>query len=165
MTALTRTPQNTNFLQPTKFILTFSKIGDTQYFCQKVNLPGITLGEVVRNTPLLDIYSPDTKLEFTPLDISFTIDEELQSWKNLYDWFFEIANPESFQNRSYGKDAWSDATLTVLSALNNPLIRIQFYNCFPLSISDIDFDTTTSADTILTCNASFRYQSYKYLPA
>jgi hypothetical protein len=119
----------------------------------------------MRTTPLLDIYSPDTKLQFNPLDITFTIDEELQSWKNLYDWFFDIANPESFQNRKAGKDTWSDATLTVYSALNNPLIRIQYYNCYPTSLSDIDFDTASSADTILTGHASFRYQSYKYLTA
>ncbi len=96
MSVLTRTPQNTNFLQPTKFLLTFSRIQDTQYFCQQINLPGISLGDVIRQTPFLDLYSPDTKLNFTPLTISFTLDEELASWKNLYDWMISIANPESF---------------------------------------------------------------------
>ena len=60
MTVLTRTPENTNPLQPTKFLLTFKKIKDTQYFCQSVNIPGVSLGEVVRATPFLDMYSPGT---------------------------------------------------------------------------------------------------------
>ena len=85
MSALNRNPENTNLLQPTKFLLTFSRITTTQYFCQSVNVPSISLGEVQRDTPFLDLYSPGTKLSYDPLDISFIIDEDLQSWKNLYD--------------------------------------------------------------------------------
>ncbi len=96
MSALNRNPENTNLLQPTKFLLTFSRIETTQYFCQSVNIPTITLGEVDRVTPFLDMYSPGTKLKYDPLDISFIIDEELQSWKNLYDWFISIADPDGF---------------------------------------------------------------------
>ena len=168
MTVLNRNPQNTNPLQPTKFLLTFTRIQTVQYFCQEVNLPGVSLGEVIRATPFLDMYSPGTKLAYDPLDITFTIDEELASWKNLYDWFISIADPDGFEKRGYTRELqriehFSDATLTVLSALNNPVLRIEFSNVFPLTISDINFDTKLSADTIITCKATFRYQSYKYL--
>jgi hypothetical protein len=168
MTVLNRNPQNTNLLQPTKFLLTFGRIPDTQYFCQEVNLPGVTLGEVNRATPFLDMFSPGTKLTYDPLEITFTIDEELLSWKNLYDWFISIADPDGFEKRTYVKELqrtehFSDATLTILSALNNPVLRIQFSNVFPLTLNDINFDSKLSADTIITAKATFRYQSYMYL--
>lgn len=168
MTVLNRNPQNTNLLQPTKFLLTFTRIQAVQYFCQEVNLPGVSLGEVSRATPFLDMYSPGTKLTYDPLDITFTIDEELASWKNLYDWFITMADPDGFEGRDGSTELqknkhFSDATLTILSALNNPLLRINFTNVFPLSVSDINFDTKLSADTIITARATFRYQSYKYL--
>lgn len=170
MTAITRSPENTNLLQPTKFLLTFSRIATTQYFCQTVNLPGVSLGEIVRVTPFLDMYSPGTKLTYEPLEMEFMVDEELLSWKNLYDWFTSMADPDGFEKRDVSRELqsikyFSDATLTVLSALNNPILRIQYTNVFPLSISDIGFDTTRSADTIITAKATFRYQSYKYLTA
>ena len=170
MTAITRSPENTNLLQPTKFLLTFSRIATTQYFCQTVNLPGVSLGEVVRVTPFLDMYSPGTKLTYEPLEVEFMVDEELLSWKNLYDWFTSMADPDGFEKRDGSRELqtikhFSDATLTVLSALNNPILRIQYTNVFPLTISDIQFDTTKSADTIITARATFRYQSYKYLTA
>ena len=170
MTVITRSPENTNLLQPTKFLLTFSRIATTQYFCQTVNLPGVSLGEVVRVTPFLDMYSPGTKLTYEPLEMEFMVDEELLSWKNLYDWFISMADPDGFEKRDVSRELqsikyFSDATLTVLSALNNPILRIQYTNVFPLSISDIGFDTTRSADTIITAKATFRYQSYKYLTA
>ena len=168
MTAITRSPENTNLLQPTKFLLTLDRIGATQYFCQSVNLPGVSLGEVNRATPFLDMYSPGTKLTYSPLDVEFLVDEELQSWKNIYDWFTSIADPDGFEKRNGSKELqnnkhFSDATLTILSGLNNPILRIQYTNLFPLSINDIQFDTTQSADTIITASATFRYQSYKYL--
>jgi hypothetical protein len=170
MTVITRSPENTNLLQPTKFLLTFSRIATTQYFCQTVNLPGVSLGEVVRVTPFLDMYSPGTKLTYEPLEMEFMVDEELLSWKNLYDWFTSMADPDGFEKRDVSRELqtikyFSDATLTVLSALNNPILRIQYTNVFPLTISDIQFDTTRSADTIITAKATFRYQSYKYLTA
>jgi len=170
MTVLNRNPQNTSPLQPTKFLLNFSRIATVQYFCQTVNLPGVTLGEVVRVTPFLDMYSPGTKLAYNTLDVSFVVDSELAGWKNLYNWFTSIADPDGFEKRDGSIELqtnkhFSDATLTILSSLNNPLMRIEFTNLFPVSMSDIRFDTTASADTIITVDATFRYQSYKYLTA
>lgn len=168
MTVFNRNPENTNNLQATKFILTFHRTGAVPYFCQTVNLPGVSLGEVTRTTPFLDQYSPGTKLTYNPLNVSFIINEDLQSWKSMYDWFTSIADPDGFESRDHGREMGtnkhlSDATLTVLNALNNPVLRINFINCFPLSISDLDFDTSQSADNIITATASFRYESYKYL--
>ena len=93
MSLLNRNPENTNLLQPTKFLLTFARLPATQYFCQEVNLPGVTLGTVDRATPFLDMYSPGTKLKYDDLDITFVVDEELQSWKDMYNWFTSIADP------------------------------------------------------------------------
>jgi hypothetical protein len=168
MSAILRVPQNTNPLQASKFLLTFTRIGAIPFFCQSINLPGVSLGEVVRPSPFLDMYSPGTKLQYELLNISFIIDEELQGWKNLYDWFVSIADPDGFEKRRVNQEIqskknYSDATLSILSALNNPVMRIEFTNIFPTSMSDISFDTTTSAETILTVTATFRFQSYKYL--
>ena len=168
MTAFNRTPQSTSPLQPTKFLLSFARIPNTQFFCQEVNIPGVSLGEVDRVTPFLDMFSPGTKLKYDDLDISFMVDEELQSWKDMYNWFTSIADPDGFEGRDHNRelqknDHFSDCTLTVLSALNNPILRIAFTNCFPVTMNGIQFDTKQDANHIITCTASFRYQSYKYL--
>ena len=168
MTALNRNPQNTNLLQPTKYLLNFKRIETVQYFCQSVNVPSIKLGELSRATPFLDLYSPGTKLDYSLLDIEFIVDEELQTWKNLYNWFTSIADPNGFEKRTYKEELqrsehFSDATLTILSNLNNPVLRINFNNLFPVSMGDINFDTRLSADNLITVAATFRYESYSYL--
>ena len=166
MSVSNRNPQNTNFLQPTKFLLTFDRVGALQYFCQMVNLPGISLDDANRSTPFVNLYSPGTKLTYNPLNITFIVDEDLITWQKLQQWMNEIANPEGFEGRNKNsKDNISDASLTILTNLNNSNLRIQYYNVFPTSISDIDFDTKQSADDIITASATFRYDYYEILTA
>lgn len=170
MAAILRTPQNTNLLQPTKYLLTFSRIPNTQYFCQSVNIPGVSVGQTPINTPLHDYYVPGNKMEFSNLNVNFLIDESLESWKNVYDWMRSFAGPESIEKRNAlralqadksGKESnYCDATLTILSNLNNPILRVHFYYVFPLSLSDIMFDTRQSADDIMSADATFVYEYF-----
>ena len=175
MNALTRTPENTNLLQPTKFILTFDRIGSTQFFCQSVNLPGINLGQAPINTPMLDYFSPGNKITYNPLNVHFLVDEKLDTWQQIHSWFRSIASPESFQERKrltdiqnqYSKNKlkqYSDATLTVLSSLNNPILRIRFINMFPITLSDITFDSSQSADDIITADCVFIFDYFNFEP-
>jgi len=174
MTALSRLPQNTNYLQPSKFLLTFDRLGDVQYFCQTVNIPGVNLGQAPFNTPMLDVFVPDRKMIYNPLSIHFTIDESLNGWQQLHAWFRSIASPTSFDERnrltslqnasktSSSLNSYSDATLTILSALNNPILRVKFYNVFPITLSDILFDTTQSADDIITADCVFTFDYFDF---
>jgi len=174
MTAFSKTPQNINYLQASKFILSFDRIPTVQYFCQEINLPGVSMGKAIINTPMQDIYSPGNKLSYNDLNISFTIDEELQSWSELHSWLLSMASHDSDErvrlssqqsNRRYGQQSFSNATLNILSALNNPIIKVRFYNAFPTSLSDLEFDTKSSADTILTASSSFNYDYFEFKSA
>lgn len=175
MSALTRTPANTNLLQPSKFILAFNRLPTVQYFCQEANLPGVTVGSVEYNTPLLDIHVVGNKLSYSEFTIKFMVDEKIASWNELYKWMLAIASPKSLADRAKYKELlnqytnepslYSDATLTVMSALNNPLVRINFVRMFPISVSDINFDVQQSSDTVITASATFRYEYFEIIPA
>lgn len=178
MSAITRTPENTNLLQPTKFLLTFDRIGGTTYFCQQVNVPGVNLGQAPINFPGGDVFSPGNKMIWNPLAIRFIVNEDMSSWRNLFDWFKAIGSPQGTEERkrytelqnnykTFSPKAdplknYSDATLTILSNLNNPIVRIKFTNIFPITLNDIGFDTTLSADTIITADATFMFDYYDF---
>lgn len=175
MTAFTRTPKNTNYLQPTKFLLTFDRMPTVQYFCTSINIPGVSVGQAPINFPSLTVYAPGNQIFYNNLNIDFNVDEELVGWRELYNWLRSFASPDGtdernvltkLQNldRSTGKPWYSDATLTVLNALNNPTLRVQFINVFPVSLADLNFDTKMSADDIMVGNANFVYEQYKFLP-
>ena len=175
MTALTRTPVNTNPLQSSKFILAFERLPTVQYFCQQANLPGVSLGFATFPTPLRDVPVAGNKLSYSEFDVTFIVDEQLQSWNELYKWLLAMGSPKSINERTRlnqlqndyttGNSYYSDATLTIMSALNNPLLRVNYHRMFPLSISDIKFDTQLSADTIITATASFQYEYFDITPA
>jgi len=170
MTALNRTPINTNNLQASKFILAFGRIPTIQYFCQTANIPGVSLGSYDLNTPLLDVPVAGNKLSYNEFNVTFYINEDVSSFNELYKWFLAIAAPTSItdRNRFNGQQNtntvkqsyYSDSTLTIMSALNNPIARVNFHRMFPVSLSDIQFDTTQSADTIITADAVFRYEYF-----
>lgn len=173
MTVITRSPENTNLLQPTKFLLTFDRIPDVTYFCQEVNIPGLRLNVPTYNTPFVDIPIAGNKLTYNTLTVKFLIDEKIQSWKNIHSWFRALASPESFEERKRLSEiqnqfkkqtlkSYSDGTLTILTGLNNPGIRVLFVNMFPISLSDISFDTTLSADHIITADVEFAFESYDF---
>jgi hypothetical protein len=180
MSALTRTPQNTNYLQPTKFLMTFNRIPDTTWFCQSVNVPGVSVGQAPINFPSVMVYSPGNQISYNNFNMNFLVNENLTSWIQLHDWFRSFASPDGTDernlksqlqnqyntpsNQNNSKGYYSDATLTILSALNNPIVRVEFTNMFPVSLSDIFFDTKQSADDMITADATFVYDQFKFIP-
>jgi hypothetical protein len=173
MTALTRTPQNTNLLQPTKFQLVFDRLPTVTYFCQSANIPGINLGQAQLNTPMLDVFAPGNKITYNPFNIHFLVDEKMASWQELHAWFRSIASPESYEerkrltaiqnaNKNQKLTSYSDATLTVLSALNNPILRVKFINMFPITLSDVIFDSSQSADDVISADAVFMFDYFNF---
>ena len=160
-------PRNTNLLQSTQFMLTFPRTPDTTFFCQSVSLPGVNLAEVMQNTPLIDIYRPGDKLQYDPLTVTFLVDEWLNSWKNIHDWMRGIAKvtfPEySKIKKEYGATV-SDGTLVVLNGKNNPVMRFMYRNCFPTSLSPIQFSASDDGGTTITADVTFRYDSFDIFP-
>ena len=94
----------------------------------------------------------------------------------MHSWFRSIASPEGFnerktlsrmQNQFNMKTgtSYSDATLTVMSSLNNPILRVKFFNCFPITLSDIIFDSAQSADDIISADGVFMFDYFNFEPA
>ena len=171
MTALTRAPYNKDLLQSTKFRVTFDRLPGTTYFCQTANFPGVSLTEIPRQTPFVDLYVPGEKIVYDTFNITFLVDEDLRAWTDIHDWMrglsggvddreWERSNRKLAANPDNPLKQYSDGVLTIYSALNNPKIRIKYANMFPTDLSDIKFDSTQGADTILTASAKFRFDFF-----
>jgi hypothetical protein len=156
--AITNTPSTTNLLQPTKYVVTFPEISQTMYFCQKANIPGVTLGMAVQQTPNVDLFHSGTKLEYNTFDITFMVNEDLSAWTNIYKWMDDLSNVNSSYTKR--KQNTKQAIFTVMSNLNNPKFRIKLNNIFPLTLSDLEFDTTLSAEDHMLATATFKYDLF-----
>ena len=97
-------PENTNFLQPTKYILTFPEVPDMIYFCQKANIPGVSLGQAIQETPNLDLFHSGTKISYNTFDVTFLVNEDLSAWTTIYNWMKDLSSVEaSYAKRKEGK--------------------------------------------------------------
>lgn len=167
------TPANPNQLHPNKFVVSFTALPDIEYWAQSVNVPGLSIGEVPRQTPFIDLYSPGEKLLINPFSMTFLVDEDLRGWLEIYTWMRGMTFPKDFaeyKNLDQRFGAWatpmkqfSDATLTILDSKQNPKIRIKFSNCFPTSLTDILLSATASPEDPITADGVFRFDLYEFV--
>ena len=163
-------PTNTNFLSQlgAKFVL--KKIPNVNYFIQNVALPSVDLGEIQIPTPLSNrLKYPGDLVTYGDLVITFRVDEDLNNYKELYNWILSMTRVEDFDNstawaneQNPGSDdrVFSDATLTILNSAMNPNKEIAFKDVYCSSLSDLPFTTQAADVDYIECTATFKYRSF-----
>lgn len=168
MSAITNLPSNKNFLSPLGFKFVLKRTPGVNYFVQSVNVPGMTLGSADVKTPFATLPFPGDKVTYNDLAITFRVDEELRNFKEIYNWVTALAKTESFeQYRSVSSvtpgnvnNAVSDASLVILNSAMNPIAEVTYRNLFPVSLSDLQFDTRSPDLEYIDAIAVFRFQTY-----
>ena len=56
---------------------------------------------------------------------------------------------------------FSDATLTILSNKNNPIVEVRFSNMYPVSLGALEFNQQATDVEYMTVSADFTYQLYE----
>ena len=108
---------------------------------------------------------PGNDLTFEPLSVTFLVDENLNNWRELYDWLTGIGFPNDYNeysNQKKNKQIYSDATLTIVNSNMVPNYIIMFKDLFPINVSDINFDSGSADIEGIKATAAFRYLSYTY---
>jgi hypothetical protein len=170
---LNDTPINHNFLSPLNFKFLLKKAPNINFFIQKVNIPGITLGGPPHYpTPFVNIPEPGDHIKYEPLKIIFKVDEDLQNYLEIHKWIKNLGKPKNFEEyrevaievpQFTGFGVKSDISVIVMSNIKNPNYSITFVDAFPTNISEISFDTTQEDINYLTASASFSYSYYDIL--
>ena len=185
---LNRQPDKLDYTSPTQFRFILNQIPKVQFFVQAANIPGISLGEAVIPTPYKDIPYVGDKVTYENLTIQFIVDEHLENYIEMHNWMIGIGFPKSRQqftnfrsttsntSNAAGKaqtdigkvgltvperPLYSDATLSILANKNNPLVEIRFSDCFPVSLSGLDYTQQVSDVEYLTASVDFRYKLYE----
>lgn len=166
MSTLTTYPVNKSFLSNNKFDFVLDRIPNFTFFVQSINLPSISLNPVVVQTPASPVQIPGNIMNFSQLSMTFMVDEEMQSWYELYDWIKQVANPES--NDKIGRlsgqpgsnrHITSDASLIIKTNSNNPNYKVSFVDLFPIDLGEITFSSIESQDFV-SSSVTFGYTYY-----
>ena len=185
---LSRQPTKLDYSSPTQFRFLINQLPKVEYFTTEANIPGITLGDGVMNTPLKDIPILGDKLTYDDLSISFIVDENLENYIEMHNWLTGIGFPKdrsqfsTFRSttsnvatttRGESKDIgdvrattpelamFCDATMTILTNKNNPVVECRFADVFPISLSSLDYSQNQTDVEYLTASVTFKYKIYE----
>ena len=170
MAAANKIPDNLNYLSNISFRLTMQDAPNLTWFCQSVNVPGVSIDAIDVQTPYLNIPQAGAKVTFEELSVRFIVDEHLKNWMEIYDRIIALGLAEGGENYRLLK-AQSDLTqrggtvstlvLTVLTSAMNPQMEFHFYEAFPITLSALDFDSANTDVEYFTATAGFRYTNYE----
>ena len=184
----TSQPTVFDYATGTQWRLTFNRIPKTTWFCVAANVPGIQLGEASYPTPMTDMMVTGDKLTFETLNITFLVDEELQNYRELWDWLVGIGAPKQHSQwtsvlskgdgavRTFGtpdtdtrtkttydeSNLYSDSTLIVYNSKNQPKVNVHFKNMFPTNLSALEYSQELTDVEYFKATASFRYLYYEF---
>jgi len=184
----TSQPTVYDYATGTQWRLAFNRIPKTTWFCTAANVPGITLGEAQYATPMSDMFVTGDKLTFETLNITFLVDEELQNYRELWDWIVGIGSPVNHSQwettlskgdgaiRSFAtpdadprtkstyeeSNLYSDATLIVYNSKNIAKVNVKFKNMFPTSLSSLEYSQDLTDVEYFKASATFRYLYYEF---
>jgi hypothetical protein len=111
------------------------------------------------------VYETPDELTFNNFEFSFIIDESMNNFLEVFNWMTSITAPKNFdqykQLKYSDNGIISDITIIVLNSKKNSSIKINFKNCFPVSLSDIDLDTTRNDIEYPKATVTFQYDYYE----
>ena len=168
MTKLTTTqPSNINQLNIVSFEVNFSRLPNVEYFCQRVNIPAVILGEAFQPMPFMNLPVEGDTLSFEAMNISFILDEDMQNYLEIYSWLTALGFPRDYEQFKTLKPAseasqylsmFSDVNIILNTNKSNPNYKITFNDVFPTSLSSVQFDTSVSALEPIIVDATFNFK-------
>ena len=185
---LSRQPTELDYADSTKFRFKINKLPKVEFFTTQCTLPGINLGDVIIPSPFKEIPIQGHTLTYDNLDITFLVDEKLENYIELHQWLVGIGFPKARSQfssfKSENSDAfptnnqvkgeatntgvatgtqamYGDATLTVMTSKNNPIMEVRFSDLYPVSLSALQFDQQLTDTTYLTASCTFTYKLYE----
>ena len=155
----------TNYLSPASFIISIDRIPDCEFSAQKINIPGLSAGFADTGSPIAAVLQTGGRLVYDDLTMSFLINENMTNYLEIHDWLVGINTPQTqaqWRNFKSGKDGSikSDITIVVTNSHKNANMKINFVDCFPVSISDIQLDITATDIEYPEASVTFKYNYF-----
>ena len=170
MSASNKVPDNLNYLSNISFRLTMEDAPHMTWFCQAVNIPGVTIEAIEVPTPMVNIPYHGSRVAFEELSVRFIVDEHLKNWMEIYDRVVTLGLVEGGEEyrKLHAKSTTtarggtvSTIVLTLLTSAMNPQMEFHFFDAFPINVSSIEFDSSAADVEYFVATATFRYVNYE----
>ena len=184
--ALLRQPTVFDYSQQSQFKVFMPLFPTTEWFVTRANIPGVSLGQAVQSTPMIDMPIIGDKLTYDDFYCTFLVDEALKNYTEMHDWLVNCGAPEG-RSQFLGKDRpdgipkrpqtqimdlvlgnipesdrdlYSNIDLFIMSSKNNPLVKIQMVEAFPISLTNIEYSHQESDVAYAECTVTFAFSYF-----
>ena len=188
MASIKRQPDKLDYASPTQFRFGIHQLPKVEFFSTAATIPAIALSDVLIPTPFKSIPMMGDQLTYDNLSVSFIVDEYLENFLSIHEWMTAIGFPKNRTQFSEFKSntsntpsaaavksndigvvhkptpsnaLFSDATLTVLSNKNNPIVNVFFRDLYPVAMTGLSYNQGATDVEYLTAEITFAYQLYE----
>ena len=92
-----REPTVFDYAQSNQFKVYIPIFPLVEWFVVSCNVPGVTMGQGVVATPLIDMPVVGEKLTYDNFSMTFLVDEKLENFMELHNWLVNMAPPENME--------------------------------------------------------------------
>jgi hypothetical protein len=123
-----------------------------------MSIPSISLEATPQITRFADVKHPGDKLVFTPLSLTFLVDEDLLNYTEISDWLISIRDTE------YEKidETISDSKILIHNSSHALVGTYTFKDSFPINLSSLELTTTDAGIVFPTATVDFEYTSFHF---
>ena len=188
MASVKRQPDKLDYASPTQFRFGIHQLPKVEFFSTAATIPAIALSDVIVPTAFKSIPMMGDQLTYDNLSISFIVDEYLENYLSIHEWMTAIGFPKNRTQFSQFKSntsntpstasnpssdigdvqkptsvnaLFSDATLTILSNKNNPIVNVFFRDLYPVAMTGLSYNQAATDVEYLTAEITFAYQLYE----
>lgn len=155
-------PGTNNYLTTNKFLFYLRRCPRLTHFCQRVNIPSIGFGESMQSNPTgIEIRRPGTRYIIDNLTVGFLVEENFKNWLEIFNWLKGIGIYSGVKEDLRESDKVSTASIHILNSSYNPILRVDCYNIFPVSLSGINFETSAQDAEPVLADATFAFTHYE----
>lgn len=109
-------------------------------------------------TPTHDIEVPSRKMTFDPLNVEFMVDEQLQTYREVFDWMQTIRNWNGKDIHSCTADIHVDLMLNSM----NKFATIVFEDAYPSVLTEIQYSTQEEPN-VMVSSVVFKYTQFRFV--
>lgn len=142
---------STNTLSISEFKFEIPGMKHINFWVQSAELPSITPGQAKLATPFGSLSLPGQEAEYDPLNISFLVDDECNSYFELLDWL---------QDFRHGSASRRDGMLTLKRANGVVAREIRFRSMVITGLTNLPFASDVDNASNIVANATFSYVDY-----
>lgn len=135
----------------------FDGIPEVEFYLKSVTLPGISVPSTDASLPTYSMPLPGRRVEYDPITIVYSLDENWITWKSLYDWINGFATDQGYIRQENQSDTMT-ALLLPLDNHNTIIGQIEFGGVFPTFVETpaLDYTNPTFQDVEITATLAIQ---------